>query len=101
MGESSGLVGSGRIPEQGSTVLGAQSYQPNGLVRLMPERVRTSGAAQAISKTEAIYDWSSGRDSSWPPILSDFGTEARPNQEIEVPELDSLLYFNNSLVSSY
>jgi CRP/FNR family cyclic AMP-dependent transcriptional regulator len=76
-------------------VLGAQPFQPNGLVRLMPERVRMPGAAQAISKAEAIR---SGRDQSWPPMLSDFGTVARPNEAGEVgkqadPELDTLLYF--------
>jgi CRP/FNR family transcriptional regulator, cyclic AMP receptor protein len=78
-------------------VLGAQPYPLNALMRGMPERVRISGAAQAIARNQSHHGWVDGRDESWPPILPDLGTGVRPHEAVEVatpadPDLDSLLY---------
>lgn len=76
-------------------MLGAQSYQPNGLVRLLPERLRISGAARAGAKNERHHNWIDRRDESWPPLPLR-GLEARPARP-EVtnsahPDLNALLY---------
>ena len=78
-------------------MLGAQPYPLNALMRGMPERVRISGAAQAIARNQSHHGWVDGRDESWPPILPDLGTGVRPHEAVEVatpadPDLDSLLY---------
>jgi CRP/FNR family cyclic AMP-dependent transcriptional regulator len=65
-------------------------------VRVLPERLRTSGAAQAIARNQLHRGWVDGRNESSPPIAPDLGT-VRPNEAVEVAtpadaDLDSLLY---------
>jgi CRP/FNR family transcriptional regulator len=78
-------------------VLVARSYQPNGLVRLLPEQVKIS-AAGAISRSEPWNDTAASGDEAWRRDLPAFWTEVAPQPQHDQvssqasPTLNALLY---------
>jgi CRP/FNR family cyclic AMP-dependent transcriptional regulator len=77
-------------------VLVARNYQPNNLVRLLPERARVSATPPEISRREAWPGRSRDREQTWPAILPGLGTGPEPRSDQALgetsPDLNDLLY---------
>lgn len=76
----------------------ARSIQPNGLVRLLPKRVKVVAAAEAVSRSEPWNDTAASRHAGWPVSLPKFWTEVGPKPPLDqglsqaAPTLNELLY---------